>query len=297
MLLSRLSLLTSRRGGAKSPPGDCGPVSDEVTELLLAAREWTDNRPRRCPLELSGLSLVSLLSPGVCGRLASRGLYFTASSPTIGSFGSVSLWSSMPSTLSMSPRFIVTGNSLDRPSLEGEEGDHIIDVATNAGTMVAGLNAEFDRERVRLRELELGLGDGVPVLDSPGVEGRRWDDESSLSLSLLDIGMRLRMALLGFPRPPNRRLLRRLLMNIKSSRTSSITGFHSMILSSSIIAVLRLRTRSLRGIKILMKSFGTRRIIQPKGSERRPRMIEQAHCWPLRRVTENAVPPKKTIII
>ena len=79
LLLDRLSLLTSRRGGANSPPGDWGPVSDEVTELLLAAREWTDNRPRQCPLELSGLSLVSLLSPGVRGRLASRGLYFAAS--------------------------------------------------------------------------------------------------------------------------------------------------------------------------------------------------------------------------
>src|SRR5271169_2244879 len=116
---------------------------------------------------------MSLLSPGVRGRLASRGLYFAASSPTIGSFGSVSLWSSIPSTLSMSSRFIVTGNSLDRASVAGDEGDHIMDVATNAGTIVAGLKDEFDRERSRLRSLGLGLGEGGPVLDSPGVDGRR----------------------------------------------------------------------------------------------------------------------------
>ena len=282
--------------GANSPPKDCGPVGDELTELLLVARECTDNRPRQCALEFSPLSLVSLLAPGVRGRLPSRGLYLAASSPTIGSFGSVSLWSSTPSTLSMSSRFIVVGNSLDRASVDGDEGDHMIDVATSAGTIAAGLKAEFDRERCRLLSLVLGLGDGVPVLESQGLDGRRWDDESSLSLTLA-MGMSLRMALLGCPRLPNLRLLRRLLMNIKSSRTSSIAGFHSVIRSSSMIAVLRLRTRSLRGMKILMKSFGTRRIMAPNGRERRPRIIEQAHCRPLRRVAVNAVPPTNTIKI
>ena len=66
------------------------------------------------------------------------------------------------------------GNALAaRASVAGEEGDHIIEVATRAGTIVAGLNAEFERERGRLLSLGLGLGDDSPELDSPGVEGRR----------------------------------------------------------------------------------------------------------------------------
>ena len=78
----------------------------------------------------------------------------------------------MPSVFSRSSRFIVIGNvSAARASVAGDAGVHIIEVATSAGTIVAGLKAEFERERVLL--LSLGLGDDSPELDEPGVDGRR----------------------------------------------------------------------------------------------------------------------------
>ena len=68
----------------------------------------------------------------------------------------------------------MTGNNSSVLLLsEGDDGDHIMDVATRAGTIVAGLNAELDRDRDRLLSLGLGLGEAGPVSDTPGVEGRR----------------------------------------------------------------------------------------------------------------------------
>jgi hypothetical protein len=68
---------------------------------------------------------------------------------------------------------MVVGNSSAVLASDGEEGDQIIDVATRAGTIAAGLNAEFDRERDRLLSLGEGVGEGGPS-DIPGVDGRRW---------------------------------------------------------------------------------------------------------------------------
>ena len=140
-----------------------------------------------------------------------------------------------------------------RASVAGDEGDHIIEVATSAGTMAAGLIAEFERESaLLLLSLEFRLGDDRPELDEPGIDDLRLNEESSFEFRI-----NIRIARFGTPILPNRRLLRRLLMNQSSSRTSSIARFHtSAIFSSSIIAGLRFRTRNLRGIKILMNSSG-----------------------------------------
>ena len=67
----------------------------------------------------------------------------------------------------------MVGNSSAPLDSDGDDGDHIIDVATRAGTMAAGLNAEFERERDRLLSLGEGLGEGGPS-DRRGVDGRRW---------------------------------------------------------------------------------------------------------------------------
>src|SRR5579859_5886145 len=45
ILLVRLSLLTSRRGGARPGEEDC-PTGEDASELRLVAREWNDKRPR-----------------------------------------------------------------------------------------------------------------------------------------------------------------------------------------------------------------------------------------------------------
>lgn len=69
---------------------------------------------------------------------------------------------------------MVTGNKSSVLLLsEGDEGDHIMEVATRAGTIVAGRNAEFERDRDRLLSLGLGLGETGPWSVMPGVEGRR----------------------------------------------------------------------------------------------------------------------------
>lgn len=67
---------------------------------------------------------------------------------------------------------MVRGNSVDFAS-DGDEGDHIIDVATSAGTIAAALNAEFERDRCRRLPLGLGLGEGVPLSEPAAVDGRR----------------------------------------------------------------------------------------------------------------------------
>jgi hypothetical protein len=101
----------------------------------------------------------------------------------------------------------VVGNS-ELCGSKGEVGVQSIDAAISPGTIVAGLNAEFERER-DLRLLGLGLGDGDPILTCPDVEGRR------PSLGVF-VGMSRRIALPGLPILPSRRLLRSALMKRRS---------------------------------------------------------------------------------
>lgn len=213
--------------------------------------------------------------------------------------GAVSGCTSIPGCL-FSPPLVFKSNFNGSPSAGLSIGDQpAILPATTPAIAAAGLNIEFERDRVRFLDRDSGVAGsgGLPSVLSPptGVPGTEFSrdleplrDRGRNSSGCCNLCARF------FSRPP-----RSCLKNVSWSRISSRAGFHSNRgrSSSDTTSSGRFLRQWNDGTSLRMNSSGISRIITATGSDIKPRMRQTAHCPPLRRATEKACPPTKMIKI